>query len=75
MKELLKECQGHCPLCNSDDLTYFGNEIEDDWLKYPYECENCGNTGNEWYKVSYDTTITEITEREIIETNEKLSSI
>ena len=50
MKELLKECQGHCPLCNSDDLTYFGNEIEGDWLKYPYECQNCGNTGNEcWF--------------------------
>jgi len=69
MKQIEKECEGLCPLCNSDNLEFDTSNIGIDYLTYPYTCKDCHNTGTEYFKITYEITLTEIKE------NEKLSSI
>lgn len=47
--------QGRCPYCNEYSLEYGVAEFEDDgMLYYPWRCEQCGHTGEEWYKLQFE---------------------
>lgn len=52
MKYLSNE-QGKCPYCNHEDLEYGAAEFEGDMLYYPWTCEHCGRTGEEWYDLNF----------------------
>lgn len=47
-----------CPKCGSENLEYDGLEVADDQLYcyYPFTCEDCGETGEEWYEMEYHKT-------------------
>ena len=49
--------QGECVKCESTNLNYGVVEIEDDWLFYPYECNDCHATGREYYDMEYSETV------------------
>jgi len=53
MKKLSNEA-GKCPCCGSDDLDYEGMEPEDNnMVYYPWTCNDCGATGEEWYTLEF----------------------
>ena len=41
------KCQGQCVACMSEN-------IEGDYGYYPYECQECGKDGKEYYNLVYD---------------------
>lgn len=46
--------QGQCPYCNSYELEYGAIEMQDDGLAfYPWTCEHCGHSGEEWYELNF----------------------
>ena len=45
--------QGKCPNCNSINLMYETVVIDGDSLYYPFDCDDCGKTGKEWYTSTY----------------------
>jgi hypothetical protein len=45
--------QGSCPCCKSDNLAYGAVEHTEDNLYYPWECQDCGSNGKEWYSVEF----------------------
>jgi predicted nucleic-acid-binding Zn-ribbon protein len=45
--------QGSCPVCGGDSLEYDGYEVEDNSLKYPWTCDKCGASGDEFYDISF----------------------
>lgn len=45
--------QGRCPYCDSEALEYHEAEFSDDMIYYPWECEQCHRTGEEWYKLNF----------------------
>tara|TARA_R100001463_G_scaffold82951_1_gene137604 strand:- start:4 stop:213 length:210 start_codon:yes stop_codon:yes gene_type:complete len=51
-----KECQGYCPNCNSENLTYGRVQIDGNDLHYPYTCDDCNTKGKEHYYITYDIT-------------------
>ena len=48
---------GACAKCGSSNISYLTMELDCDQLCYPYECNDCGDTGNEWYNLEYVETI------------------
>jgi hypothetical protein len=47
--------------------------FEGDYGYYPYECNDCGNKGKEYYSFVYDITSTRITDehaQQILKTNQ-----
>ncbi len=54
---LYSEAIGNCGCCGSDQLSYGALEIGDgNMVYYPFECEECGAQGKEWYELSYNCT-------------------
>lgn len=47
---------GICPICHSEDLDYDAMEVYDDSIGYPFTCNSCGATGNEFYQLTYDSS-------------------
>lgn len=47
MKKKYIDEQGVCPFCHKSNLAYGTAEFEDDMLMFPWECNNCGKTGEE----------------------------
>lgn len=45
--------QGECPQCGGRDLSYGTLTPSDTQVYYPWECENCGVTGQEWYNIEF----------------------
>lgn len=46
--------QGVCPYCNANNLEYGAVEFQDDGLLYyPWRCEQCGHSGEEWYSTNF----------------------
>lgn len=45
--------QGRCPKCNSDSLQYESLNIDGDFIYYPWRCEQCGTSGEEWYQLHF----------------------
>lgn len=48
-----KNEQGKCPKCRSDNLEYGAISLEGDMAYYPYTCKDCGQQGEEWYKLEF----------------------
>jgi transcription elongation factor Elf1 len=55
-----KKCEGKCPKCNSEGLSYGISEIVDSDLRYPVQCLSCDLNFVEWHKVKYDESSYEI---------------
>ena len=53
MKKKYIDEQGVCPFCHKSNLAYGTAEFEDDMLMFPWECNNCGKTGEEWYDLKF----------------------
>ena len=45
--------EGRCPICNSENLEYFGMELMDNAIYYPWHCLDCDTEGKEWYYVNF----------------------
>lgn len=54
-KEDYKNEQGLCPKCGGYHLDYGTLEIEDDGMcYYSYKCKDCGQEGEEWYRMEFN---------------------
>lgn len=51
-----KECVGHCPKCDSENLNYETNINDGDSVVYPFVCDDCGCEGREAYNIQYNET-------------------
>jgi uncharacterized OB-fold protein len=58
MGEIIKKCQGHCPMCGSEDLEMVDAKIYGTELEYEFTCDDCGSEGTEWYELKYIETST-----------------
>ena len=47
------QCSGTCHACGSENLWYEGYVFKSDYIRYEYECRDCGAQGEEWYKLTY----------------------
>lgn len=45
--------EGVCPVCGQARLEYGCIETTDDMIFYPWTCEHCGASGEEWYKLTF----------------------
>lgn len=45
--------EGVCPVCGDDDLDYGAIEVEGNMIYYPWTCNACGTTGEEWYELHF----------------------
>ena len=52
-KEDYKNEQGVCPKCGGMNLDYQPMKYEDSMCYYPYKCEDCGQVGEEWYRLEF----------------------
>lgn len=52
-----KDCQGHCPECDSENIDYHGSEIHDEMVIYSAECDECKTNFTEEYQLQYNVTI------------------
>ena len=52
-KEDYKNEQGVCPKCGGFNLDYQPMKYEDSMCYYPYKCEDCGQVGEEWYRLEF----------------------
>lgn len=54
----MKERQGKCPKCESENIEWGSTNIDGDSLGYEFVCNNCGCQATEWYTLNYaETTI------------------
>lgn len=49
--------EGKCPICNSENLEYFGMELEDTAVYFPWHCPDCDTDGKEWYYVNFSEVL------------------
>lgn len=49
--------EGRCPNCNSSELEFGDSDNVDNYIAYEFECLDCGETGKEWYTVTYLETV------------------
>lgn len=45
--------QGECPKCGGYQLDYQPLKYADDMCYYPYKCKECGQEGEEWYRLEF----------------------
>ena len=64
MNDYISKSKGQCPVCKSYDINYDTFVYEGDYGYYPYDCNDCGNKGKEYYSIVYDITSTRINEQE-----------
>ena len=53
MKKFVKNEQGNCPVCGGFNLDFESAEIDDNAVKYPWTCDDCGATGDEFYDMTF----------------------
>lgn len=44
---------GVCPVCGGENLENESAEIDDGGVKYPWTCQDCGASGDEYYDISF----------------------
>ena len=44
---------GDCPVCGGRDMDYRALELEGEMSYYPWTCNLCGATGEEWYSMEF----------------------
>ena len=53
-KEDYQNRQGECPKCGEMSLDYHQPiRYTDDMCYFPYKCKNCGQEGEEWYRLEF----------------------
>jgi hypothetical protein len=60
MKTKTIRCQGQCVSCSSENINYDTFQYEGDYGYYPYDCQECGNEGREYFNLIYDVSTTRI---------------
>jgi len=45
--------QGVCPKCKKSDLEWLEIELQEETVGYPYQCNDCGFKGTEWYSLQF----------------------
>lgn len=45
--------QGLCPKRKSGNLDYFSQDTDSDMIWYCYKCKDCGQEGEEWYRLDF----------------------
>ena len=73
MENYRTKSQGQCPVCKSLDINYDTFVYRGDYGYYPYDCNDCGNKGREYYSLVYDITSTRINEenaKQILKTDQ-----
>tara|TARA_R100000655_G_scaffold39753_1_gene75086 strand:- start:1914 stop:2108 length:195 start_codon:yes stop_codon:yes gene_type:complete len=58
-KEHEKDCQGRCAKCGSDNIEYGNMGVDGTELWYEYDCDDCGDSGSEYYTLKYDCSISD----------------
>ena len=53
MEIKLTNQEGECPLCQSENLDFNGNEIDDLCVNNRWDCKNCGASGIESYDMEF----------------------
>jgi len=48
---------GKCANCNSANIEYGSSNLHDDMHAYDYFCEDCKESGKEWFNLTYIETI------------------
>jgi hypothetical protein len=48
---------GHCANCDSENIMYYGTDIDGLMLCYDYSCPECDTSGKEWYELNYVETV------------------
>ena len=69
----MSKSKGQCPVCKSRRSSADIFVYEGDYGYYPYDCNDCGNTGKEYYTIVYDITSTRITDehaKQILKTDQ-----
>lgn len=51
-----KKCEGKCPVCGSDNITYGDSVLEDTSLGYEFICNACHTEAIEWFDLVYSQT-------------------
>ena len=55
LRELImtsKECENHCPKCNSEDIKWDSIVVGDNVIYYPATCYKCGCEFKEYFQYS-----------------------
>ena len=52
-KEDYKNEQGLCPKCGGGRLNYLSQDTDSNMIWYFYKCEDCGQEGEEWYRLEF----------------------
>ena len=47
--------QGECPNCGSVNLDYVAIVPQDEWIYYPFTCNDCGCEGKECYSLTFES--------------------
>lgn len=45
--------QGVCPKCGGGRLNYLSQDTDSNMIWYFYKCEDCGQEGEEWYRLEF----------------------
>lgn len=45
--------QGVCPCCGDENLEYGVAQFEGESMYFPWECQSCKETGEEWYSLDF----------------------
>jgi len=45
--------KGTCVHCGSNNIEFGDQELKEDWLIYPYFCEDCNLNGKEVYSITF----------------------
>ena len=45
--------EGVCPICNGTNLNYGSIEVRGNMIYYPWKCEDCSQSGEEWYDLIF----------------------
>ena len=57
MSTTIGNTQAECPVCGSEQLTYGALVAQDQCIYYPFTCDDCGKSGEEWYQLGYIESI------------------
>ena len=54
--ETKQNCQGICPFCDKENLDYKAIVLQDDFVYFPFTCNDCGTECREYYALQYSET-------------------
>jgi transcription elongation factor Elf1 len=56
-KYIEKECEGRCPNCDSENISYGDSELNDSSYTYEATCDDCGTEFTEEYNLHYTVSV------------------